>query len=148
MSMLDTGPNAHTISITCCRTISSIIPVVSDEASAVSPETYIIFQIILVYGIIAILESINESERSCGSAITRLMICRDSTDMTRTKIPNPGTSRAYSRPVKARVRLLEAERKVRHAVRPLVTSFRGLKEIKVCSPAGSPAGTSPSCPPS
>jgi hypothetical protein len=28
--------------MTCCRTISSIIPVVSEEASAVSPETYII----------------------------------------------------------------------------------------------------------
>jgi hypothetical protein len=33
---------SHTISMTCCRTISSIIPVVSEEASAVSPETYII----------------------------------------------------------------------------------------------------------
>lgn len=32
----------HTISMTCWRTISSIIPVVSGDASAVSPETYII----------------------------------------------------------------------------------------------------------
>jgi hypothetical protein len=30
--------------MTCCRTISSIIPVVSEEASAVSPETYIIYR--------------------------------------------------------------------------------------------------------
>jgi len=39
----------HTISTTCPRTISSIIPVVSGEGSPVSPETNIICWISTLY---------------------------------------------------------------------------------------------------
>jgi hypothetical protein len=40
------GGGRFTISITCCRTISSIMLVVSTGGSAVSPETYIICLIV------------------------------------------------------------------------------------------------------
>lgn len=42
--------------MTCCRTISSIMPVVSAEGSDVSPETYIIYsQISDCFAMLAIL---------------------------------------------------------------------------------------------
>jgi hypothetical protein len=54
-----------TISITCWRTISSIIPVVSGPASAVSPETYIIcFNHVSAFALSNILKQFAPSARA------------------------------------------------------------------------------------
>jgi len=48
--------------MTCCLTISSIIPVVSAEASAVSPETYIIYEVELSNETIAVVTAWNKTK--------------------------------------------------------------------------------------